>query len=349
MPTANRHRHSVSSAAPPPSRSRTSPGSSAITTEPATQNQALASTARQMRRSARSPRRRSRVEASRSACTRRAAAEGRVAGTSRAAAQDATAAASTTAPSTARAAPAPTSSPEATVPSQDRREGGALHQGVGGGEALARELVGQDAVLHRAEQRRQRAGGHQPREQHRQRAQQQPQGGHAGHGDLRELQPPDQPGLVHPVRELPAEPGQQHGGQHEAAGRRRHDPARRAARRPHHQQPEGVAQEVVAERRQELAGEQRREAALRQQGAAHRPDSVREGRGLVPVAQGLGQGHRAVHQQQRRHRQVAALPDAQRQVGDAQRGHGGGGAEGEVAEGDPGGGVGVPLRHGPLL
>ena len=88
---------------------------------------------------------------------------------------------------------------------QDGEEGRAFDERVAGGQLLAREMVGQDAVFDRAEQRRDDAEQRQRHEQHRHGIEQKPTTDRAGREDLGELQPPRHHRLVVAVGHLAAE------------------------------------------------------------------------------------------------------------------------------------------------
>ena len=93
---------------------------------------------------------------------------------------------------------------------QDRHEGRGLDQRIAGGQFLARQMVGQDAVLDRAEQRRDHAEQEQRDEQDRS-TECEPEADDRDRGDrdLGELDALRHQRLVEAVGHLAAEPGQE--------------------------------------------------------------------------------------------------------------------------------------------
>ena len=155
-------------------------------------------------------------------------------------------------------------------PADDCGEGRALDQRVGRNELLAPQVIGQDAVLDRAEQRRDAAKPEQGDIEQHQRRQNEPCGGDHLHAELCELQPPRDESLVVRIGDFASEGGKRDRRQDEH--HRRDQDFRAAVLRAEAEQDQHgqhVADEIVVKRRKELAPEQRREAPRGHQGAEH--------------------------------------------------------------------------------
>ena len=153
---------------------------------------------------------------------------------------------------------------------QDGKEGAALDQRVAGRQLRAREMVGQDAVFDRAEQRGDGPEQEHGEEQKSQRMESEAGDSDRGDGDLGELEPLRHQGLVVAVGELAAEAGQEkeRGDQRRASER---DQGFGIGARNLEQDDEDQRglEEVVAECREELAPEQGRETSRGHQGRGH--------------------------------------------------------------------------------
>ena len=167
-------------------------------------------------------------------------------------------------------------------PQNDRGEGGAFDQCIGRDELLAPQVVGQNAVFDRPEQRRDAAEAEQcDIEQCQRRSEDEARRGDRLDTDLGELQPPRRLGVALVVRigDLAAERGKRDRRQDE---RHRGDQDFRAAvaapEAEQDQHRQHVADEIVVERREELAPEQRREAPRGHQGAEHDGSGVQAAR-----------------------------------------------------------------------
>ena len=158
---------------------------------------------------------------------------------------------------------------------QDRHEGRAFDQRVAGGQFFLLEVVRQDAVLDRAEQRRDHAEQKQRREQDRDRVQPEADDAEAATPISASFTHLRDDRLVEAVGDLAAQPRQEEERADEHRRRQRHQRlAVTDARREQDQEHQRVLEEVVVEGREELAPEQRREAAGRHQGAGHRSNPL---------------------------------------------------------------------------
>ena len=148
--------------------------------------------------------------------------------------------------------------------------GRALDQRVAGDQLLAPEVIGQNAVFDRTEQRGDAAEPEQGQIEQRQRRE-----GEAGRPDrlnehLGELQPPGDGRLVVRIGDLAAERRERNRRQHEShRGDQDLHAAALAAEAEKDQHDEHVADEIVVEGGEELAPEQRREPPRSHQGAEH--------------------------------------------------------------------------------
>ncbi len=153
---------------------------------------------------------------------------------------------------------------------QDGDEGRAFDQRIAGGKFRAGEVVGQDAVFDRTEQRGDDAEQEQGDEQQRHRMQAEAEDGDDGDADLRELEPLRHHRLVVAVGELAAERGKEEVGRDEdRGGERDQRVCVRAADMKQNQENQRVLEEIVAERREKLGPEQGREAPRHEQGCGH--------------------------------------------------------------------------------
>ena len=153
---------------------------------------------------------------------------------------------------------------------QDGDEGRAFDQGVAGGEFRTGEMIGQDAVLDRTEQRGDHAEQEQRDEQQQHRMNAEAEHRDEGNADLSELEPPRHHRLVVAIREFAAERGQKEIGRDENRGGERDQ--RFCVGAPDVEQNEkdqGVLEEIVAEGGKELGPEQGREAPRQEQGRGH--------------------------------------------------------------------------------
>ena len=151
---------------------------------------------------------------------------------------------------------------------QDRDEGRALDQRVAGRQFRALQVIGQDAVFDRAEQRRDHAEQEQRDEQDQHaECRRKPTTASEGDADLDELQPLGHPGLVEAVGDLAAERRQEEERRDEdRSGQRDQHLRMRALQLVQQQEDQRVLQEIVAEGRKELAPEQWREPPRQHQG-----------------------------------------------------------------------------------
>ncbi len=160
---------------------------------------------------------------------------------------------------------------------QDGEERGAFHQCVACGQFGGLELLRQDAVLHRPEQRRDHAEQRERHEQDRHRVQVEADGCKRGDGNLGKLDARGDVGLVEAVGDLPAQRRQDEERRDEDDAGQRHqhramsagDPAR-TAEPEQDQHDQRVLEEIVVEGRAELAPEQRRKAPRRHEVLEHR-------------------------------------------------------------------------------
>ena len=152
----------------------------------------------------------------------------------------------------------------------DRREGRALDQRVAGDELLAPEMIGQNAIFDRAEQRRDDPEPEQRHIKQRRRSKGEPGGGDHLNEDFREFEPPGDQRLVMRIGELAAERRKRDRGQDENDGREQDlEAGLLAAEAEENEHDQHIANEIVVERREELAPEQRREPPRRHQGPKH--------------------------------------------------------------------------------
>ena len=154
---------------------------------------------------------------------------------------------------------------------QDRHEGRAFDQRVAGRQFFLLQVVGQDAVFDRAEQRRDHAEQEQRDEHDRDRVQPEADDAEGRDRDFAELHALRDDRLVEAVGHLPAEAGEEEERPDEH-GRRERDQrlAVGDAGREQDEEHQRVLQEIVIERREELAPEQRRKAPRRHQVVGHK-------------------------------------------------------------------------------
>jgi hypothetical protein len=142
---------------------------------------------------------------------------------------------------------------------EDRQERRRLDQGIAGRQLVARELVGEEAVLDRREKGGKAAEEEEGSKENRHRLKREADDGNGGCADLAELQPPGDDRLVESVRQLATQPGEEKEGcdedgttqrdQHFAAG---------GAELEQDENDQRVAEEIVVEGGEELAPEERR-------------------------------------------------------------------------------------------
>ena len=152
----------------------------------------------------------------------------------------------------------------------DGGEGRALDQGVAGDQFFLAEMVGEDAVFYRSEQRRDAAEPEQGDVEERKRGEIEARRGDRLNEDLGELQAACDRGLVVGVGDLAAERRQRDLGQGEDRDRQRDlrpDVLGREAEEDHHRQH--LADEVVVERGKELTPKERCEAPRTHQCRKH--------------------------------------------------------------------------------
>ena len=153
---------------------------------------------------------------------------------------------------------------------QDREKSTAFDQRIAGRELFAGEMVGQDAVFDRPEQRSERAKQKQRDKKKNKRVERKPRNREHGNADLHELDALRHPGFVVAVGELTAEPRQKEVRRDEDRGSElNQNSGIGAGDMEQDQEAEGGLEEIVAERGEELAQEQRRKAARRHQGREH--------------------------------------------------------------------------------
>ena len=154
---------------------------------------------------------------------------------------------------------------------EDGDEGRAFDQRVAGGQFVATQMVGQDAVFHRPEQRAENAEAGERGEHQRQRRQQETGGGQTGDENLDEFQPLRDARLVVAVGDLAAEAGEHEIGRDQDAARQRDQRAAVAgAALEQDHEDQRRFQEIVVEGGAKLAPEQRREPPREQQRRAGR-------------------------------------------------------------------------------
>src|SRR6476620_5061783 len=153
---------------------------------------------------------------------------------------------------------------------QDGDEGRAFDQGVAGGEFGTGEMIGQDAVLDRTEQRGDHAEQEQRDEQQQHRMNAESEHREEGNADLSELEPPRHHRLVVAIREFAAERGQKEIRRDENRGGKRDQRLGVGASDvEQNEKDQGVFEEIVAEGGKELGPEQGREAPRQEQGRGH--------------------------------------------------------------------------------
>ena len=189
----------------PPSTFLTSGTSNPTTTAPTSQNQLVTMAPHQMRRSSRRCLRRSQVEAAMFQRTTRPGAASPVGGMSRLAPQQAARTRSSGARTrSGRRRPWPPCPPTMSA-EQDGDEGRAFDQRIAGRQLGAGEMVGQNAVFDRPEQRADHPEQEQREEQDRHRMEREASDRDDRDADLGELEPLGDPGLVETVRDLAAQ------------------------------------------------------------------------------------------------------------------------------------------------
>ncbi len=142
----------------------------------------------------------------------------------------------------------------------DGDEGGAFDERVARRQLLGRQVIGQDAVLHRPEEGGDHAEQEERQEQQRQRMEGEACDSHRGGADLGELQPLRHHGLVELVGELAAQCREDQEGQDEdGAGEADQSLPFGSRHLEQDQEDDRVLQDVVSEGREELGPEQRRE------------------------------------------------------------------------------------------
>src|SRR5262249_28652301 len=144
---------------------------------------------------------------------------------------------------------------------QDRHEGRAFDQRVAGGQLFLLQVIGQDAVFDRAEQRRDHAKQKQRDEHDPHRVQAENHHAEPRDRDFDELHVARDDRLVEAVGQLSAETGEEEERSDEYGGGQRDQRlAVLNAWCEQDQEHQRVLEEIVVERREELAPEQRREA-----------------------------------------------------------------------------------------
>ena len=165
---------------------------------------------------------------------------------------------------------------------QNRQEGAHFHQGVTAHQLLLLEVLRQDRILHRTEQRRLRAHGEQHGEHQRQVVQQHPGGAGKHDADLGELDLADQRVLGELLAKLAAEGREQKERQDEQQGAEIDQQIAVDARVELEEDGENqrLLEDVVVEGAEQLRHEKRQKALLAEQGElrllGHRPWSSRE-------------------------------------------------------------------------
>ena len=153
---------------------------------------------------------------------------------------------------------------------QDGDKGRALDQSVAGRQLRAGEMVGENAVFDRPEQRRDHAEQEQRKEQHGYRMQGKAEHGNKGDCDLRKLEPLRHHRLVVAVGKLAAERRQKKVGRDEDGSRQRDERfGVRASDLEENEKDQRIFEEIVTEGGKELGPEQRREAPRHEQGRGH--------------------------------------------------------------------------------
>ena len=161
---------------------------------------------------------------------------------------------------------------------QDGDEGRTLDQGVAGRQLLRLQMVGQDAVFDRPEQRRDRPEQAKRDEQHRHGMQGEAEDRNRGRADLRELQPLRHHRLVEAVGHLAADTREQEERRDEEPARQGHQRfAMRAGELVKDDEDQRVLEKVVVEGGEELRPEQRGEAPLQHQCVDHGDLTGRDG------------------------------------------------------------------------
>jgi hypothetical protein len=167
---------------------------------------------------------------------------------------------------------------------QNRDEGRAFDQRIAARQLGLGEVIGQDAVFDRPEQRRDDTDQEQGHEQENGRVE--PEAGHrdAGNRDLGELEPLGHERLVEAVRDLAADRGEDERRKDEDRGRER-DQGLRVRHGPFVEDQEGerVLEEIVVEGAEELAPEQGRKPTRGKKAVGHaKTPAVRN---IVPASQ----------------------------------------------------------------
>ena len=173
----------------------------------------------------------------------------------------------------------------------DRSVSRALDQRVAGDQLLAPQMIGQNAVFDRAEQRRDHAEPEQRRIEQRRRSKRKAGRGDHLNEDLREFEPPGDQRLVMRIGDLAPERGKRDRGQDEDDGREQDLEARvLAAEAEENEHRQHVADEIVVEGGKELTPEQRREPPRRHQGPEHDGGRPWNGSGWTPEIYGASSG-----------------------------------------------------------
>ena len=155
-------------------------------------------------------------------------------------------------------------------PADDRRESCALNQRIAGDELLAPQMVGQNAVFDRTEQRRDAPEPEQRHIEKGERREDESRRCDHLHADFRQLEPASHERLVVRIGDLASERRERDGRQNEDhRGEENLQAAVLPAEAEEDQHRQHVADEIVVEGRKELAPEQRREPPRGHQGPEH--------------------------------------------------------------------------------
>ncbi len=142
-------------------------------------------------------------------------------------------------------------------------------------EFFTLQMIGQDAVFDRTEQRRDHAVEEDRQEQHRDRVKPEADHGQDGDGDLEQLQSAGHNGLVEAVGDLAAKTGEEKEREGERRGRELDQRAGFGLAEPEQQnEDQRLLEKVIAERGERLAPEQRRKTSRRHQGRSHSSPTV---------------------------------------------------------------------------
>ena len=168
---------------------------------------------------------------------------------------------------------------------ENGEEGRAFDQRISGGKLLPRQVVRENAVFDRSEQRAGHAEQGQRGQERRYILEIEARRREAGDADFRDAEPAGDDRLVEFVGHLAGDAGEQEEGRDENGARERHERgALGSADLREDQQHQRVLEEIIVEGRKELAPEQRRETACGQKRLRHDVLSRAAGRRDLTIA-----------------------------------------------------------------